>query len=325
MTLDLTSPGTLLKSILTLDLNKCDITICIASGTPDDKAYTFRRVNQSEKLKQKFREAVAEALSKYREAFEEDDLELSEFSADTAKPDQEVEYLDIFPYDSIKQQIKPVDYYMDMDAFQHDDAAFIKQMRFYVIRVQPPGSPAINFYQHYSPSQMLSQSHLFAMWLQSNLYDDLDQPTFLFERHIDCFSCEEHMFILQKHYFFQIFNIGELEKVARDTLDKLEKRDFIHNFQQFKKDCLNDKNKILKLKNISASGNLDILTIDDMEKNIKRNTLSIQVDLINNRKKLVYNQKDRWGILKLLDDSYGESAMTRKRYYIKSKREMRRK
>ncbi len=326
MTLDLTQPADLLKYILTLDLDQCGIAVCIASGDPDEKEYEYRLVNQSEKLAQKFRDAVAEALETYRQNLEDDNIELRDFSAETIKPDQEIEYLNILPYDSIKKQIEPVANYIDLSRFRHDEHDFIKKMRFYVVRVQPKGSPPINFYRRYSPSQMLSQSPFFGMWLQKDYYQDLDEPTFLFDRHIDCFSCEEHMFILQKHNFFQIFNISELEKVARETLDKLEKKDFIHNFQQFKKDSLNDKNKILKLKNISTKPYLDALTINDLHKTIQRYNLPIQVDIVNSgKKKLVYNPKERWAILHLLDDAYADSSMTRNSYYIKGKREIRRK
>ncbi len=325
MTLDLAQPATLLKYILTLDLNQCDIAVCIASGDPGDKEYTFRRVNQSQALAQKFREAVEEVLQKYRQELEDSNIELRDFTTEALKPEQEIEYLNILPYDSIKHQVEPVEHYLDLPYFKHDERDFIKKMRFYVIRIQPAWGPPINFYRHYSPSQMLSQSPFFAMWLQKDLYEDLDQPTFLFERHIDCFSCEEHMFILQKHNFFKIFNISELEKVARETLDKLEKKDFIHNFQRFKKDSLNDKIKILKLKNISTKPYLDTLTIDDLHKTIKTYTLPIQVDIVGGKKKLVYDPKERWAILHLLDDAYADSPMTMYSYYIKGKREIRRK
>jgi hypothetical protein len=322
---DLAEPEALLKHILTLDLDKCQIEVCIASGEPDDKAYRFRRIIQSTKLAQKFREAIAEALKKYRQELDEHNIELREFAAETSKPEQEVEYLNILPYDSIKQQIEPVERYLDMQHFQHDERDFIKKMRFYVIHLQPPQGPPINFFQHYSPSQMLSQSPFFAMWFQRDLYDDLDQPTFLFERHIDCFSCEEHMFILQKHSFFKIFNIKELEKVARETLEKLEKKDFILNFQRFKQDCLRDPNKILKLKNISTRPYLDTVTISDLHKTIQRYNLPVQVDLLaNGTKKMVYDPKERWAILHLLDDAYADSPMTRNSYYLKGKREIRR-
>ncbi|MDQ2715003.1 MAG: DUF4868 domain-containing protein [Chloroflexota bacterium] len=325
MSLDLSQPADLLRYILTLDLSLCHITICIASGDADAKEYTFRRVNQTPALGQKFCEAVEEALQEYRQDLEDDNIELRDFAAESSKPEQEIEYLDMFPYDSIKQQVAPVADYLDLPYFQHTERDFIKTMRFYVIRIQPPGKPPINFYQHYSPTRMLSQSSFFAMWLQQDLYDDLDQPTFLFERHIDCFSCEEHMFILQKNNFFKIFNISELEKVARETLEKLERKGFIHNFQLFKKDSLNDKNKILKLKNISSKPYLDTITIDDLHKTIRTYNLPIQVDITGGRKKLVYDPKQRWAILHLLDDAYADSSMTKYSYYIKGKREIRKK
>ena len=91
MALDLAQPATLLKYILTLDLAQCSITVCIASGNPDDKEYAFRRVNQSEKLAQKFREAIAEALETYRQNLEDDNIELRDFSAEAVKPEQEIE------------------------------------------------------------------------------------------------------------------------------------------------------------------------------------------------------------------------------------------
>jgi type I restriction enzyme R subunit len=226
---DLAEPEVLLKYILTLELEKCDIEVCIASGEPDDKAYRFRRIIQSPRLVQKFREAVAEALKKYRQELDENNIELREFAAETSKPEQEVEYLNILPYDSIKQQIEPVEHYLDMQHFQHDERNFIKKMRFYVIHLQPPKGPPINFFQRYSPSQMLSQSPFFAAtWLQQDLYDDLVQPTFLFERHIDCLSCEEHMFILQKHSFFKIFSIKEYAH-AENFVVTAERLDYVAN------------------------------------------------------------------------------------------------
>lgn len=328
MTPDLTQQETLLKQLLTLDLKTCDLTVCIAAGDPDEKDYRFRRIRQSQKLAQKFRDAIKEALDKYRKRLDENNIELREFAAETVKPDQEIEYLNILPYDSIKQQVEPVEHYIDIQHFRHDEREFINQMRFYIIRVQPPAGPAINFYRHYSRSQMLSNSPFFGMWFQNDLYDDLDQPTFLFERHLDCFSCEEHMFILQKHNFFQIFDIKELEKVAREILEKLERKNLIHNFKEFREDCLNDKVKILKLKNISTRPYLDAITIDDLHKTVKRYNLPIDVDIIRtdgNKKKLVYDAKERWAILHLLDDAYGDSSMTGSSYYLKGKREIRRK
>ena len=318
---ELEQAKTLLKHILTLDINKCNLELCIASGGPRDKEYEFRAVYQSEDLMQTFREALTEILKPYREDLDDDTLRLEAFLADTVKEDHVVEYLNMMPYDSFKQQMQPVEQPLDRQRFRHDEKDFIDKMRFYVIRVEPPGEPAINFYHRYSPAQMLSRSSVFAMVLEQDRYERLKQPTFLFERLIDCFSCEEHMFILQKNNFFQIFPLGELEKVAHETLDILEKKEYIHNFKRFRDDCLKDKRKILKLKNISANGYLDTLTIDALHENVRRySASSITVDIVNGKKKLVYDPRHCWEFLYILNDDYADSHMTGNSYRVSGKR-----
>lgn len=320
MASELEQAKTLLKQILNLDISKCDLELCIASGGPRDKEYTFRRVKQSKELEQTFRDALTDILKPYRKDMDDNSLALEAFLASTVKEDHVIEYLNMMPYDSIKLQMHPVEKPEDLHYFRHDEKGFIEKMRFYVLHIEPPGEPAINFYHHYSESKMLSQSAL-AMVLVHDLYERLKQPTFLFDRLIDCFSCEEHMFILQKNNFFQIFNVGELEKVARETLERLEKKEYIHNFKRFRDDCLKDKRKILKLKNISASGYLDTLTIDALHENVKRYcTSSITVDIVNDKKKLVYDPRYCWEMLYILNDDYTESQMTGNSYRVSGKR-----
>jgi hypothetical protein len=314
-------PEALLQAILKLDLATCNIDVCLASDWQSKGQRSFRRVMLTSDIGERFREAINTALKPYKDGLESSDIELHEFAAESTLPENEIEYLDFFPYDSIRDQIRPLETYLDMAHFEHSDHAFIHDLRFYVIRVQPPQGEPIYYYRRYSQSQMLSQSPWFGMRpFQSDLYSDVTEPTFLFDRHIDCISYEEHMFILQKHNFFHIFDFAELEKVARETLDKLEKKDFIHNFQRFKRDCLQDKNKILKLKNISTRPYLDTITIDDLHKTIQDYDLPILVRLVGHRKKMFYDPRKRWEILKLLDDGYVLSNMTSETYYAKSKR-----
>ena len=319
--------GETLKAILTLDLTACEIIVGIASGLASDETLHYRRIAQTRGLEQKFREAIDEALVEYRKDVASGELELQSFSVGNAKDAHEIEYLNILPYSSIRKRIEPFTRPLDLPHFEHRDHGFIEQMRFYTICVQPPhGAPPVHYYRVYRHSQMLSQSPLFAMLAQNDQYRDLTEPTFLFDRHIDCISYEEDMFILNIHNFHQMFHCEEFQKVAGETLDRLEKKDFIHNYRRFKEDCLKDQNKILKLCKISASAYLDALTIDDLHKTISRYTLPIVVELVGGKKKMVYDPRnDRWAILKLLNDSYSRSAMTRTDYYVQSKREIRKK
>lgn len=315
-----------LRSLMALDLAGCDLDVCVASGEANDADLRYRHVRQKPALQQRFREAIDEALNEYRKGVARGDLELQSFNVGSAKEEHEIEYLNILPYDSIRRRIQPLSDPLNLPFFQHGETAFIEKMRFYAIRVvpKPPQSRTpIYFYRVYNASQMLSRSRFYAMIVQDDIYDDLKTPTFLFDRHIDCISYEGDMFIFNTHNFHQIFNSEEFKKAAVGTLDRLAQKNFIHNYKRFREDCLRDKNKILKLCKIAASSYLDALTIDALHNEIERLKLPIPVELINGRKMLVYNPRgDRWAILKLLNDSYAHSFMTKVDYYSPSMRSL---
>jgi hypothetical protein len=316
----------ILVSILNLDLTHCEIAVGIASGQADDEVLSYRHIQQASDLEQKFREAIEEELNDYRKGMNQGNLELQSFNVGNTKDDHEIEYLNILPYESILKRIEPLREPLTLPHFEHSEKVFIAHMRFYAMRVQPPrGATPVYFYRIYNAAKMLSQSPFFAMLVQNDLYRNLAEPTFLFDRHIDCISYEEDMFILNTHNFHQMFNCEEFEKTARATLDRLATKDFIHNYSRFKTDCLKDKNKILKLAKIAGSTYLDTLTIDDLQKTIQQYNLPIQVEMVGGKKKMVYDPRGkRWTILQLLNDSYSRSSMTNTDYYVQSKREIKR-
>lgn len=316
----------ILKAILTLDLARCGIDVCVASGQADDVELDYRVIQQTRGLEQKFREAIDEALTEYRKGLASGDLELQSFNVGEPQGEDEIDYLNILPYDSIRQRIEPCRHPLDLPHFAHRDRDFVAHMRFYAVRAQPPReAEPVYFYRVYGASKMLSQSPFFAMLWQNDLYRDLTEPTFLFDRHIDCISYKEEMFILNTYNFHQMFNCEEFEKAALLTLDRLEKKDFIHNYTRFRQDCLKDKNKILKLCKISASTYLDDLTIEDLHRMIRQYRLPIPIEIVGGKKKMVYNPRGkRWAILQLLNDSYARSAMTNTDYFVQSKREIHR-
>ncbi len=309
-----------LKSLMALDLADCDLDVCVASGEASDEELRYRHIRQKPALQQKFREVIGSILDEYRKGVVRGDLELQTFQAGSAKEEREIEYLNILPYDSIRRRIQPLNDPIDLPFFQHSEEAFIEKMRFYAMRVvpkSPQSATPIYFYRVYNASQMLNRSRFYAMIVQDDIYEDLRTPTFLFDRHIDCISYENDMFIFNTHNFHQIFNSEEFKKAAAGTLDRLKQKDFIYNYDRFRTDCLNDKNKILKLCKISASSYLDALTIDILHAEIERLKLPITVEIVNGKKKMVYNPRgDRWAILKLLNDSYARSSMTNIDYYV---------
>ena len=60
--------------------------------------------------------------------------------------------------------------------------------------------------------------------------------------------------------------------------------------------------------------------MDDLRRTIDHYGLDIQVINEEGVEKLLYLDTDRWGLLKLLDDDYLDSVMTKGRYLVNSKK-----
>jgi Domain of unknown function (DUF4868) len=318
-------PAKLLKEIFDLDLQQCEVSVCLASTRPHNDVPGYRRINLSQKMGDEFRKAINSAIEPFKKGTVEKNIVVHDYAADNVQVENVIEYLDITDYENaITEQIAPLADYKGLDHFEQSDKAFSKNLRFYVLLIQPPQGPVISFYRKYSHTQILQESTQFGMHLLHNdLYDSIVEPTFLFDRHIDCIGYDNHMFILQKSNFYGIFDFtAALEELAKKTLEFLRLKDYIHNFERFADDCKGNKIKLLKLKNISMQPYLQTLTVDDMEQNINTydDDVDIEIKIINGKKKLLYDHKKPWEILHLLDDMYSESSMTKTSYQMRGKR-----
>ena len=102
--------------------------------------------------------------------------------------------------------------------------------------------------------------------------------------------------------------------------------DFIHNFRQFKNDCLKNKNKYRLLSKVYFKPYFLNLTVDHLEKIIDEYELPVKVEFVgsSHQKKLLYSPGQRWELLHLLDDQYFTSSMTNIPYQARGKNEVKR-
>lgn len=322
----LNDASTLLQKLFALNLDYCAFDVFLAASQSQSSIPAYRHINLSKNMVTVFREVVQDALEHFKKGSTSGNILLQPFSVSTDDSSYEIEYLNLAEFETISQQIAPLDNYQDLAGFDQSETAFVKRLRFYTIRVQPPQGSPVYFYRKYTQAQLLSESSFFGMHWQDHLYDRISEPLFLFDRYLDCFSCGGSMYILNKNNFYTLFRFIEaLEDVARQTLDALRQKDLIHNFDRFAQDCLNHKVKILKLKNISIQSYLTSITIDDLERTILNYELDIEVRRIHGKKKLVYDHSKPWHILHLLDDAYLDSRMTSASYHTKGKRGLRKK
>ncbi len=318
----MTTAKTILETILSLDLSKCEVTVCLASALKDESAPRIERLLVSAELAETFRSIASFTQAHYKRDFSNGDLLLHRYTFQSKPDTHEVEYLDVSTYESIAEQIVPLSTLADIEVFEAEEK-FTAGIRFYVIVVQPPEGDAVYFFRAYSHRKMLSRSRSFAMIFNNGIYDRVTDPMFLFDHTIDCISRGGMMFLFKKEHFHEMFRFFEMtRKVASETLETIRAAVPIQNFEAFVKDCEANMSKQVKLNHIASKPYLARLTIDDLKKVIVKNNLAVPIVKVGDKEMIVYEHSDKWVLLKLLDDDYLWSLMTEQSYEVTGKREL---
>jgi len=318
----MTTTRSVLDHIIELDLSQCEVTVCLASASKDEILPRFERLLLSGELTDTFRSVAAFTLAHYKKEHNSGNLVLRKYAVESKPESYEVEYLDLSAYASIIEQISPLSALADVEVFKAEEK-FVSGLRFYVIAVQPPSGDPIYFFRSYTPKKMLSRSRFFAMVFRQGIYDQVIEPAFLFDHHIDCVSYGGMMFIFKKENFYEIFRFFEtIRRIAEETLDTIRATVPIQNFDDFARDCEGHLVKLEKLRNIAAKPYWGKITIENIKKVIEKNNLSVQIVQTREGEKLVYDPSDKWILLKLLDDNYLWSLMSEHSYEVTGKREL---
>jgi hypothetical protein len=238
-----------------------------------------------------------------------------------SKPDtHEVEYLGLKDYEFVKDQVHSIWPIVDMPIFQAEDS-FVGGLRFYVIVVQPEKGDPVFLFRSYGKSKELQRSSIFAAIFKKGHFDQIEEPTFLFDRRIDCMSRGEIMYVFRKDSFHKIFRFfEEVKRAAGKILEIIKAHVPISNFDAFAHACEGHLQKMGKLNNIARKPYLAKISLADIKKVIKRNGLKVEITKQGGKEMLVFNSEDKWSILRLLDDDYLESIMTSLKYEVSGKR-----
>lgn len=305
-----------LQDLLKLDVSRCKVQICIASYVADDDEPIIQQIPLTSELAAEFRSVVSDALQTWRKQRQEYQLVLWPHLDGSRPESYEFEYLDLDTHDSIRKQVealvRPGQAQISLPTFKADDD-IVAGIRFYAIAVRPSSGDTVYFFRTYTPKRELSRSKWFAAWLNGGQFDKISTPTFLFDDRIDCFCVGKHMFVVQKTNFQAIFRFFEMvAKAATQTLSVIRSRIPIRNFDEFAEDCQGHLQKLAKLKNIAQQPYLSTISMSDIRAVIDLAQLkNIPIEKVNGVEMLVYDRKDRWALLRLLDNHYMQSLLTK--------------
>lgn len=308
--------------VLALDLPSCDLTVALASSAKDAIVPCCERLQLAENLVGEFRQIVAYLIAQLKRERDSAHLLLRTYSLQSKPDAHEVEWLSLSEHDDIARQLRPLASPVTLDLFQ-EEAPFVAGLRFYSITLQPTESPPVHFLRAYGQKKVLGRSRSFAVWLQDGTYDRVSTPIFLFDHHIDCVSVGNWLFVLKKDNAHEMFRTAQLLRQSADQmLADLRTSIPIANFEGFARDCESHLLKLAKVRSILSKPYLRQITMGRIQQVIATHHLPLEIVEVAGCEQLLYDPKQKWVILKLLDDDYLWSVMSDQRYEVSGKREL---
>lgn len=310
------------RQVVGTDLAAADLDLHLGLGArlAKETQAAVQRVPITTDLARGIKGLLADTLRRRARDLAAGDLVLRPYQALTKPDPHEVEVLELATHPSIARQVEALASPAGLPDFRQD-ARFVAGLRFAVAIAEPPQAPPICLFRTMNPKKELQRSRALGMVLHKGAFDLLRDHVYLLDAGIDCAASAGTLFIFQKTNFQTIFGFyEEVERIARETLETIRARDLIVNFEEFEQACLGHQAKLAKLRNIAASAYFGKITIADLKAVATEFRRQIAFREANGREQLVFDGRDKWEILRLLDDDFLASALTGLRYEVNSKR-----
>ena len=317
---------TLFKDILDLDLSDYPVSIFLASVVRNDAIPHFARLEVTEQLADDFRHTLSAFLHPYKKRLEENDIAFRDFSSEGSLDTYEIETFDLSKYQPILEQIDPLNAYSGIDMFNNDEK-FVAGMRFYVLMLQIPDRDPIYLFRVHTRQSVLGRSTLLTIFNNKGGFDRIQESVMCFDQQFDCLCRSNILFIFDKRNFQHIFRYFDtIRHEARQTLSSINTNVPIQNLDEMIHACEGNVAMLHKLKRVSTKPYLKNIQMKDIKRVIDVHKLPVQIVEDNGQEKLLFDPKakakERYLLLRILNDDYLKSVMTDTNYEVTDKREM---
>ncbi|HET9342928.1 MAG TPA: Kiwa anti-phage protein KwaB-like domain-containing protein [Candidatus Eremiobacteraceae bacterium] len=295
--------------------NIADLTLVMASRTDEtDGAYALQRLVLHDDVTSEFSGLAGDFVEKHLD-------DVVKGYDPTYKPDaHEMLVLKLSESALLESVVKEAARPNALQIFD-EGSDFVDGLAFYVLTCRAKQKPLLLF-RSYSPQKELTRSRLIALLHSRGVYNRIRRGLFVFDEKIDCFAWNGNLYIKNVHNFHTMFRYFEqLRASASATIDRVLAYVPISNAEDFKAACTGSIGFLAKVASISRKDYLASVTMADVEATIRDFGLEVKITEVRGKKLLEFasDLKHRWLILKLLDDDYLGSVMTKRRYEVNSK------
>jgi Domain of unknown function (DUF4868) len=234
----------------------------------------------------------------------------------------EVEWINLNEMAAVSQATDRLDNLSGLAGFDASDSKFLRRLAYWGAAVGN-GDDRAYFFRRFSSASELKRKSKAAMVVKGGTFHLVEERIFLFDQAIDCFAYDEYVFVIRKSDFRSIFEqMKAVFEKAKSAASDLHGKLPISNFSDFQDACGSDSRLADKVLAIRKRDYFDQLSFALVEPVIEEFELDIsttkgkggQIEL-----EFRSAPEERFRILRLCDDDYLRSTMTKRRYEVNSK------
>lgn len=235
---------------------------------------------------------------------------------------EEVEWIKTETVGPVSQATDRLDKFSGFAGFDTSDEGYLRRLQYWGARIGV-GEDQAYFFRRFTSSAELKHKNKVAMVLKSGTLHTVQDRIFLFDNEVDCVVYGDYVFVLRKADFRKMFEqMKAVFKKARTAAADLHAKLPISNFEDFQDACSSDSRLADKIIAIRQRDYFDELSYSLVEPVMQE----FDVDIPTKKGKagkveleFRTGPADRFRILRLCDDDYLRSTMTKRRYEVNSK------
>lgn len=206
--------------------------------------------------------------------------------------------------------------------FDDGDEKYKRRLIYWAVVLTANDGRKAFFFRSFTASAEIKRKKGAALVSRQGSFSRVEDSIFLFDDSVDCFVFGDFVYVIRKRDFRRIFEqiaavLRRAKRAARDLHVKVP----IANSGEFERACGRDSrlaDKVLAVRNRDYFSQLSYTMLRPVIDEFK---LGIETRNVAGKKHLVFRTEPdhRFRILKLVDDDYLRSSMTKRRYEVNSK------
>jgi hypothetical protein len=289
-----------------------------ARGARADGSFELQRARMDKEIAQEFRNVLSGHLERLATTA---DLDFVSFDPHSVSDGNRLEVEPVDRVPPLAHLVQQMETPASIPFAKLNDG-FFKSLWAYAVVLHVADGP-LAYFRKFQPSKVIRGGGLKAL-VQKGTLTRIEDPVFNFDEQADALVLGTDVLILQKTLFEQMFELVRTlyAPLASQAVQKIAALGLIDDMQAFEQVCQKDERKQKKLADIFQNEPFAQITFEKLSQ--VKEEWSVDVDLDPVARKILFDPAKAWNILKLIDDDYLRSPMTRERYEVQSKRKVQR-